>query len=53
MANIHKQFGGTDLGSMLSLDGIDCNTAYNNQNEDENGLNRDKRYLEVTQFGKK
>lgn len=44
MANIHKQFGGTDLGSMLSLDGIDCNTAYNNQNEDEINANRDKRY---------
>ena len=35
MVNIHKQFGGTGLGSMLSLDGIDCNAVYASEVEEE------------------
>ena len=36
MGNIHKQFGGSGLaGSMLSLDGIDCNIAYATGMENE------------------
>ena len=34
MVNIHKQFGGTGLGSMLSLDGIDCNNVYAGEAEE-------------------
>ena len=41
MVNIHKQFGGTGLGSMLSLDGIDCNNAYAGEAEEESA---DKQY---------
>ena len=41
MGNIHKQFGGSGLaGSMLSLDGIDCNIAYATGMENED-LTRD------------
>ena len=37
MGNIHKQFGGSGLvGSMLSLDGIDCSAVYPNDLDSSN-----------------
>lgn len=44
MVNIHKQFGGTGLGSMLSLDGIDCNAVYASEVEEEGESAREKQY---------
>jgi hypothetical protein len=44
MVNIHKQFGGTGLGSMLSLDGIDCNAVYASEVEEERESAREKQY---------
>lgn len=44
MVNIHKQFGGTGLGSMLSLDGIDCNAVYASEVEEERESAREKQF---------
>ena len=43
MGNIHKQFGGSGLvGSMLSLDGIDCSAVYPNDLDSSNHGNHER-----------